>query len=89
MSVRVSSSPCSSHQIQACQAEFRCSVQPHTTASRLAYQRNQASIATEAALDGIYVIRTSVPAQRLDTPGAVTTYKTLSHLERDFRDPDG
>ncbi len=47
--------------------------------------RNQASITTEAALDGIYVIRTSVPTEDLDTPGAVSAYKDLSHLERDFR----
>lgn len=55
------------------------------TDTTLIYQRNQASIATEAALDGIYVIRTSVPAERLDAPGAVSAYKDLSHLERDFR----
>lgn len=55
------------------------------TDTTLAYQRNQASIATEAALDGIYVIRTSVPTGHLDTPGAVTAYKNLSHLECDFR----
>jgi hypothetical protein len=55
------------------------------TDTTLTYQRNQASITTEAALDGIYVIRTSVPADHLDTPSAVTAYKGLSHLERDFR----
>jgi Transposase DDE domain len=55
------------------------------TGTTLTYQRNQASITTEAALDGIYVIRTSVPATQLDAPGAVSAYKDLSHLERDFR----
>lgn len=55
------------------------------TDTTLTYQRNQASITTEAALDGIYVIRTSVPTEQLDTPGAVSAYKNLSHLERDFR----
>ncbi|HEX8760204.1 MAG TPA: IS1634 family transposase [Pseudonocardiaceae bacterium] len=55
------------------------------TDATLTYQRNQASITTEAALDGIYVIRTSVPAERLDAPAAVTAYKALAHLERDFR----
>lgn len=55
------------------------------TDTTLTHQRNQASIATEAALDGIYVIRTSVPAEDLDAPGAVRAYKDLSHLERDFR----
>jgi Transposase DDE domain len=55
------------------------------TNTTLTYQRNHTSIAAEAALDGIYVIRTSVPAEGLDTPGAVSAYKDLSHLERDFR----
>ncbi len=55
------------------------------TDTTLTYQRNQESITTEAALDGIYVIRTSVPTTQLDTPGAVSAYKDLSHLERDFR----
>jgi hypothetical protein len=55
------------------------------TDTTLTYQRNQHSITAEAALDGIYVIRTSVPADRLDTTDAVRAYKALSHLERDFR----
>ena len=55
------------------------------TDTTLTYQRNQATIATQAALDGIYVIRTSVPATQLDAPATVTAYKNLAHLERDFR----
>jgi hypothetical protein len=55
------------------------------TDTTLTHQRNQASITAEAALDGIYVIRTSVPATRLDAPATVAAYKALSHLERDFR----
>jgi len=55
------------------------------TDTALTWQPNQAGIAAEAALDGIYVIRTSVPATRLDTPATVAAYKALSHLERDFR----
>jgi hypothetical protein len=51
----------------------------------LTITRDQQQIAAEAALDGIYVIRTSVPAERLDPPGAVTVYKALSRVERDFR----
>jgi hypothetical protein len=50
-----------------------------------AYQRDQAAIDVEAALDGIYVIRTSVTADRLDTPRVVTGYKSLAGVERDFR----
>jgi len=52
---------------------------------RLNWRRDEDKIAAEAALDGIYVIRTSVPAATLDTAGAVTAYKNLKHVERDFR----
>jgi hypothetical protein len=52
---------------------------------RLSWNRNQAAIDAEAALDGIYVIRTPLPGQKLDAPGTVTAYKTLSRVERDFR----
>lgn len=53
--------------------------------STLSWERNADAIAAEAALDGIYVIRTSVAAERLDAPGVVSAYKDLSKLERDFR----
>jgi hypothetical protein len=52
---------------------------------RFNWRRDQEKIAAEAALDGIYVIRTSVPASILDAAGAVTAYKNLKHVERDFR----
>jgi hypothetical protein len=48
------------------------------------YTRDQAAIDTEAALDGIYVIRTSEPADALDTAAVVTSYKDLTTVERDF-----
>jgi hypothetical protein len=51
----------------------------------LAYARNQPAIHAEAALDGIYVVRTSVAAASLDAPGVVEAYKRLSNVERDFR----
>jgi len=58
----------------------------HTiTDTSLTIQRKQAQIDAEAALDGIYVLRTSVPAEQLDAPGVVTAYKNLAHVERDFR----
>src|SRR5262245_7350936 len=57
----------------------------HIGQTSLSYQRDQARIDAEAALDGIYVIRTSMPADTLDTAAAVTAYKNLSHVERDFR----
>ena len=47
--------------------------------------RDEAAIAREAALDGIYVIRTSVDAARLPTAEAVHSYKRLAHIERVFR----
>jgi hypothetical protein len=42
-------------------------------------------IAAEAALDGIYVLRTPVPAATLDTAATVAAYKNLAAVERDFR----
>jgi len=52
---------------------------------RISWRRDQASIDAEAATDGIYVIRTPVPAETLDAAGAVAAYKDLAKLERDFR----
>ena len=51
----------------------------------LTVTRRQAQIDEEAALDGIYVIRTPVPPGELDAAGVVTAYKNLKHVERDFR----
>jgi len=55
------------------------------TDTSLSITRKTTQIAAEAALDGIYVIRTSVPAADLDPAGVVTAYKNLAHVERDFR----
>jgi hypothetical protein len=52
------------------------------TDDRLAAERRQDSIDAEAALDGIYVIRTPVPGAELDAPGIVTAYKNLKYVER-------
>jgi len=49
------------------------------------WQRKPANIEREAALDGIYVIRTSVPAQALHDAQVVECYKGLSSVERAFR----
>jgi Transposase DDE domain len=51
----------------------------------LAYRRKTERIAEEAALDGIYVLRTTVAAARLDAPDVVRAYKQLKEVERDFR----
>jgi Transposase DDE domain len=49
------------------------------------FARDEASIATEAALDGIYVLRTTIGADELDTTGVISAYKDLAGVERDFR----
>jgi hypothetical protein len=51
----------------------------------LSYSRDQDSIATEAKLDGIYVLRTSVQAPGLDSGQVVSSYKALAGVERAFR----
>jgi hypothetical protein len=49
------------------------------------YHRDEGKIAAETALDGIYVIRTSLETNRLGTVDVVGAYKNLAHIERDFR----
>ena len=49
------------------------------------YERNEAAIAAEAALDGFYVVRTTVDAERLSAEDVVLSYKRLAHVERAFR----
>ena len=58
---------------------------PEITDGRLSWRRDQASIGAEAATDGIYIIRTPVPAETLEPAGAVAAYKNLAGVERDFR----
>jgi Transposase DDE domain len=55
------------------------------TDTSLAWRRRDDTIAAEAALDGLYVIRTSLSADALDTSSAVAAYKSLAHVERAFR----
>jgi hypothetical protein len=49
------------------------------------FGRKSDSVAAEAALDGIYIIRTSVPAAQMDAPQCVRNYKSLANVERAFR----
>jgi len=49
------------------------------------YAIRQEQVEAEAALDGIYVVRTSLPRERLDAADTVRTYKRLSDVERAFR----
>jgi transposase len=51
----------------------------------LSWQRRLDQIETEARLDGIYVIRTSMPAEHMDATETVQAYKDLSRVERAFR----
>jgi len=55
------------------------------TEDAFTFTRDQAAIDTEASLDGIYVIRTSVSAEQLNASAVVRTYKSLALVERDFR----
>ncbi|MHB8564385.1 MAG: IS1634 family transposase [Acidiferrobacteraceae bacterium] len=55
------------------------------TDTTFAFARKQDAIAAEAALDGLYLIRTSVTPERLDAASCVRHYKSLSQVERAFR----
>ena len=55
------------------------------TDTALSWRRRDGAIAAETALDGLYVIRTSLGAAQLDGPAAVAAYKSLAHVERAFR----
>jgi hypothetical protein len=50
-----------------------------------AFHRKTEAIAAEAALDGVYVVRTSLPKKVLDDAAAVGSYKSLARVERAFR----
>ena len=51
----------------------------------LNFRVDDENVAAEAALDGIYVLRTSLPKERLSTEDIVRSYKSLSQVERAFR----
>ena len=55
------------------------------TDTSLSWRRRDEAIKAEAALDGLYVIRTSLAAAQLDAHAAVAAYKSLAHVERAFR----
>jgi transposase len=57
--------------------------------SEFSFARNGQSIATEAALDGLYIIRTSVPTTQMDSAQCVRNYKSLANVERAFRSIKG
>ena len=55
------------------------------SSDRFTFARKTEAIAAEAALDGFYVVRTSVPAAYLDDVATVRAYKSLALVERAFR----
>ena len=55
------------------------------TDTSFAFARRSAEIAAEAALDGLYVVRTNLPAAALDDAATVRSYKSLSLVERAIR----
>ena len=55
------------------------------TDTALRWTRKSDTIAAETALDGLYVIRTSLSADQLDAAATVAAYKSLAHVERAFR----
>lgn len=55
------------------------------TDGHFAYERNQAQIDEEACLDGIYIVRTDQPADRIGSAAVVRAYKGLKVNERSFK----
>jgi transposase len=51
----------------------------------IVFSVNEKSVTDEAALDGIYIIRTSVSKKKMDADEAVRSYKNLTNVERAFR----
>ena len=49
------------------------------------FRRRADTIAAEAALDGVYIVRTSVPANEMEAADCVRNYKSLANVERAFR----
>ena len=55
------------------------------TDERFTYRRNEAKIAAEQQLDGIYIVRSNVEPEQLDATQTVRAYKDLAKVERAFR----
>jgi hypothetical protein len=55
------------------------------TDDSFSFTRNDAAITAEAALDGIYVLRTNLSAEQSDAAATVRSYKSLAHVEHAFR----
>ena len=59
--------------------------QLHITDTGFSYTHHSESITAEAALDGIYIVRTTLTPEQAHAAQIVATYKNLSRVERDFR----
>jgi len=57
----------------------------HIDDNRFDFEMNDESIAAEATLDGVYVVRTSLPEKMMDAAEAVRSYKNLTNVERAFK----
>lgn len=55
------------------------------TANSFQFARREENIAAEAALDGLYVVRTSVKSEQMNSEQVVSAYKSLAKVERAFR----
>jgi transposase len=55
------------------------------TDDTFSFARKADAIAEEARFDGLYVLRTSLPVEQVDTAGTVRAYKSLAQVERAFR----
>lgn len=52
---------------------------------RFAFRIREEGVAAEALLDGIYILRTPVPSEKMDSAQVVRSYKSLAQVERAFR----
>jgi transposase len=57
----------------------------HINEGHFDFEMNEDSIAGEAALDGIYVLRTSLSEERMSADETVRSYKNLTYVERAFK----
>jgi hypothetical protein len=60
---------------------FELDIEEH----RLAFRVREEEVKQEAALDGIYVLRTPLASKHMDAAHIVRSYKSLAHVERAFR----
>ncbi len=60
-------------------------VELHIEDNRFDFEFNEESIESEAALDGVYVVRTSLPKEKIDADQTVRSYKNLTNVERAFK----